>query len=315
MRILVTGGAGFIGSHVSERLLRDRHDVIIVDDMNDYYSPRVKRMNLQQIQKFGTPRYYECDIRDEKIIESVFREGLPEAVIHLAACVGVRPSLDHALLYESVNVAGTMVLLEQSRRNGVSKFLFASSSSIYGIADRIPSSENDSANFPISPYGVTKLAGEKLCFSYSHLYGLSAVCLRLFSVYGPRQRPDLVIHKFTEAIDSGRPILVFGDGSASRDYTFIDDVVEGIISALFYPARYDVFNIGNSSPTSVLSLIRLIEGVLCKQADIKFLEAQAGDVPATFADISKARRMLGYEPRTPITLGIRQFINWYKAAR
>lgn len=315
MRVLVTGGAGFIGSHVSERLLRDGHQVAIIDDLNDFYSPQLKVSNLLAVRQAGVLRFYEGDIRDEDLVRQVFLENQPHAVIHLAARAGVRPSLEQALLYESVNVRGTLVLLEQSRACGVSKFVFASSSSVYGIADQVPFNEDASLNLPISPYAATKLAGEKLCFTYSHLYDLSVTCLRFFTVYGPRQRPDLAIRKFTERIDRGRAIPVFGDGSSSRDYTYIDDIVEGVLAALFYPARYDVFNLGNSSPIDLLGLIRLIENHVGRQARLNWQAAQPGDVPITFADVSKARRLLGYQPRVSIAEGIRAFVEWYKTSQ
>lgn len=311
MRVLVTGGAGFIGSHVSERLLRDGYEVAIVDDLNDFYAPQLKRMNLSAIRKAGLLRFYEGDVRDEALVGRIFEEHRPHAVIHLAARAGVRPSLEQALLYESVNVRGTMVLLEQCRTHGAAKFVFASSSSVYGIADRVPFSEDGSANLPISPYAATKLAGEKLCFTYSHLYDLPVTCLRFFTVYGPRQRPDLAIRKFTERIAAGLPIPVFGDGSSSRDYTYVDDIVEGVQAALFHPGRYDIFNLGNSSPIDLLGLIRLIEKNVGRSAKLNWMPAQPGDMSITCADISKSRRVLGYHPRTPIAEGIRSFVEWY----
>ncbi len=313
MRVLVTGGAGFIGSHISGRLLRDGHEVAIIDDLNDFYSPELKLANLRAIEEDGAARFYEGDIRDEGLVRRVFHENHPHAVIHLAARAGVRPSLEQALLYESVNVRGTMVLLEASRSCGVDRFVFASSSSVYGIADQVPFNEERSLNLPISPYAATKLAGEKVCFTYSHLYGLPVACLRFFTVYGPRQRPDLAIRKFTERIDAGLAIPLFGDGSSSRDYTYVDDIVEGIMAALFHQGRYDIFNLGNSSPIDLLGLVRLIESSLGKTAKLTWMPAQPGDVPITFADISKARRVLGYEPGTPIADGIRAFVDWYRS--
>jgi UDP-glucuronate 4-epimerase len=312
MRVLVTGGAGFIGSHVSERLLRDGHNVTIIDDLNDFYCPRLKLDNLTAVRKAGPLRFYQGDIRDDDLVGQVFKESRPEAVVHLAARAGVRPSLEQPLLYESVNVRGTMVLLERCRTSQAGKFVFASSSSVYGIADGVPFNEDHSRNLPISPYAATKLAGESLCFTYAHLYGISATCLRFFTVYGPRQRPDLAIRKFTESIACGRPIPLFGDGSSSRDYTYIEDIVEGVIAALFHQGRYDIFNLGNSSPIDLLGLVRLIESSLGKAARLTWMPPQAGDVPITFADISKAKHVLGYEPRTPIADGIRMFVEWYQ---
>jgi len=312
MRVLVTGGAGFIGSHVSERLIRLGHEVAIVDDLNDYYSPDLKVANLREIRQAGWFHFFKADICDESEMHRVFATVRPEAVIHLAARAGVRPSLEQPLLYEAVNVRGTLVLLEQSRLHGVSKFVFASSSSVYGNEDKVPYSEDRSRNLPISPYAATKLAGEKLCFTYSHLYGLAAVCLRFFTVYGPRQRPDLAIRKFTEAIDSGRPIPVFGDGSTSRDYTFVNDTVQGIVAALFHDTQFDVFNLGNSSPVRLLELIRSIERALGREAIIRWMPEQPGDVQITYADITKARDLLGYRPATSIEDGLSVFARWHR---
>ncbi|HXF25931.1 MAG TPA: GDP-mannose 4,6-dehydratase [Bryobacteraceae bacterium] len=311
MKILITGGAGFIGSHLCERLLAQGHDVSTIDDLNDFYPLAMKRGNLAAI---GTAlHFHEGDIRDEERVERIFAEEKPEAVIHLAARAGVRPSIDQALLYESVNVRGTMVLLEASRKNGVRKFLFASSSSIYGATRSIPFREDDWDTLPISPYAATKMAGEKVAYTYSHLYKLPVLCLRFFTVYGPRQRPDLAIRKFTEMIDAGRPIPLFGDGSSSRDYTYVNDTVQGILAALAYDrSAYDIFNLGNSTPIDLLGLVRLIEENLGKKAEIQWLPMQPGDVPITYADISKSKRMLGYDPQTPIAEGIRKFVEWYR---
>ena len=313
MKILVTGGAGFIGSHLCERLLAQGHDVSMIDDLNDFYPLAMKRGNLEAIGK--ALHFHEGDIRDEERIARIFAEDQPEAVIHLAARAGVRPSIDQALLYESVNVRGTMVLLEASRKHGVRKFLFASSSSIYGATRSIPFREDDWDTLPISPYAATKMAGEKVAYTYSHLYQLPVLCLRFFTVYGPRQRPDLAIRKFTEMIDAGRPIPLFGDGSSSRDYTYVEDTVQGILAALAYDrSAYDIFNLGNSTPIDLLGLVRLIEENLGKKAEIQWLPMQPGDVPITYADISKSKRLLGYDPQTPIAEGIRKFVEWYRRA-
>jgi UDP-glucuronate 4-epimerase len=311
MRILLTGGAGFIGSHLSERLLRDGHTLTIVDDLNDFYSPAVKRANLDAVRKAGPVTFYQTDICDEETMFAIGREHRPDAIIHLAARAGVRPSLEDPLLYERTNVRGTMVLLEMARQIGVPKFVFASSSSIYGVADRVPFSEDDALNLPISPYAATKIAGEKVCFTYSHLYNLRTVCLRLFTVYGPRQRPDLAIHKFTRLISAGKPIPVFGDGSSGRDYTFYSDVVDGIVAALHYDARFDLFNLGNSHPVSLKTLICTLEDHLGRKATIDQLPNQPGDVPITYADISKAQRLLGYSPQVPFAEGIAAFVAWF----
>jgi UDP-glucuronate 4-epimerase len=315
MNILITGGAGFIGSHLAARLLRDNHRLAIVDDLNDYYSPRLKLANLSELAQAGTFAFHQEDIREEAAMNRLFEQHRPEAVIHLAARAGVRPSLEQPLLYERVNVGGTTVLLEAARRSGVRKFVFASSSSIYGIANRVPFSEEDHLNLPVSPYAATKIAGEKICFTYSHLYNLSVVALRFFTVYGPRQRPDLAIRKFTDIIDRGEPLPMYGDGSAGRDYTFVEDIVEGIAAALALDCRFEVFNLGNSSPVRLRDMIAAIEGALGKQADIRRLPDQPGDVPITYADISRASRLLGYAPAVPFAAGIRRFVDWHLASR
>jgi len=313
MKILVTGGAGFIGSHLSEFLLQKGHSVSIIDELNDFYSPALKRENLNCIQQRGPVNFYQTDICDNHEVFRIIDASRPDAVIHLAARAGVRPSLEQPLLYERVNIYGTMALLDASRRCGVRKFVFASSSSIYGIANRVPFSEEDQSNLPISPYAATKLAGEKICYTYAHLYALPVVCLRLFTVFGPRQRPDLAIRKFTEMIDNGRPIPVFGDGSSGRDYTFVEDTVKGIYASLDYDCTYDIFNLGNSQPVSLSLMIHTIEETLGKKAVVQRMPDQPGDVPITYADISKAQRFLNYTPNMPFEKGIRHFVDWHRA--
>jgi UDP-glucuronate 4-epimerase len=254
---------------------------------------------------------FEADICDDNKIFAIGREFRPDAIIHLAARAGVRPSLEDPLLYEHVNVRGTMTLLEMARQMGVSKFVFASSSSVYGITSRVPFTEDDPLSCPVSPYATTKIAGEKICFTYAHLYGIRTVCLRLFTVYGARQRPDLAIHKFTRLITQGKPIPVFGDGSSGRDYTFYSDVIDGIVAALHYDCQYDVFNLGNSHPVLLNALISTLENHLAKKARIDRLPEQPGDVPITYAGISKAQRLLGYSPRVPFEQGIAAFVKWF----
>lgn len=315
MKILVTGGAGFIGSHLAERLLAEGHAIAIIDDLNDYYDPRLKRENLAAVKVCGQVDFLEAGIGDEAAVESLFARFRPEAVVHLAARAGVRPSLAQPLLYEQVNCGGTVVLLEASRRHGVSKFVFASSSSIYGEANRVPFSEDDHTNLPISPYAATKIAGEKLCYTWSRLYGLDCICLRFFTVYGPRQRPDLAIRKFIELVDAGRPVPVFGDGTMGRDYTFVADTVQGITAALHHQARYDIFNLGNSSPVGLLEMVRTIERATGREARIDWQPEQPGDVPITYADISKARQLLGYNPQTPFEEGVRRQVEWLRSRR
>jgi UDP-glucuronate 4-epimerase len=311
MKVLVTGGAGFIGSHLCDRLLRDGHGVAVLDDLNDFYSPAAKRTNLDLIAESGPVEFYYGDIVDEAFIAQTFRATRPQAVIHLAARAGVRPSLEQPILYVRVNVQGTTTLLEACRTFEVKKFVFASSSSVYGIANRVPFSEEDCLNMPVSPYAATKIAGEKIAYTYAHLYGLRVACLRFFTVFGPRQRPDLAIRKFTTMIDRGQPIPVFGDGTSGRDYTFIEDTVQGIMGALAYDCSFDVFNLGNSHPVQLIDLIRTIEAALGKRAKIQWLNDQPGDVPITYADISKAQKILGYHPQTSLKVGIDKFLEWY----
>lgn len=309
-RILLTGGAGFIGSHLAEALLRRGCGLLILDDLNDYYDPALKRANLEQVRSAGPFEFVHGDICDAALAQELFARFRPDAVVHLAARAGVRPSLEQPALYQRVNVEGTAVLLEAARRHAVQRFVFASSSSVYGAASRVPFSEDDPVRAPISPYAASKIAGEALCHVYSHLYGMRIVCLRFFTVYGPRQRPDLAIRKFAESIAAGRPIPVFGDGSTGRDYTFIDDIVSGILAAVDHDAAFDVFNLGNSSPVLLRDMITTLERVLGKQAIIDRQPLQPGDVPITFADISKARRLLGWTPATPLEEGIRRMAEW-----
>jgi UDP-glucuronate 4-epimerase len=310
VKVLVTGGAGFIGSHLCERLIRDGHDLSIVDEMNDFYDPDLKLENLSAVRAFGAVRFDQADICDESVMAGIFEEARPEMVIHLAGRAGVRPSLDQPLLYERANVYGTVVLLEMCRRMGIRHFVFASSSSVYGAANSVPFREDDQVDKPISPYAATKVAAERICYTYSHLYGMRVVCLRFFTVYGPRQRPDLAIRKFTEKILRGEPIPVYGDGSTSRDYTFIRDIVNGITAAAQYDCAYEIFNLGNSSPVTLEDLIRTIEMATGRAAVLHRLPDQPGDVPITYADISKATRLIGYAPLTPISEGIQEFVDW-----
>jgi UDP-glucuronate 4-epimerase len=313
MMILVTGGGGFIGSHLCEKLLLDGHRVAIIDDLNDFYAPSLKRDNLATVARAGPVTFHECDICDTDRVYDVVRETRPDVIVHLAARAGVRPSLEQPLLYERVNVRGTMVLLEAARRAHVRKFVFASSSSIYGVASQVPFREHDTENLPISPYAATKIAGEKMCYTYSHIYKLPVVALRFFTVYGPRQRPDLAVRKFADMILNGTPIPVFGDASSGRDYTFIDDIVDGIVRSIDYDCAYDVFNLGNSHPITLAAMISTLESALRKRAIVEQLPAQAGDVPITYADISKARKLIGYNPSVPFAEGVSRFAAWFSA--
>ena len=311
-RILLTGGAGFIGSHLAERLLTAGHRLLVVDDFNDFYSPEIKQRNISAVRQRGSFELIEASICDSDRITNAFEQFAPEVIVHLAARAGVRPSLEQPLLYEQTNVQGTLLLLELARKHSVHKFVFASSSSVYGSTSRVPFSEDSSDPFPISPYGVTKLAGEKLCYCYSRIYKLPAVCLRFFTVYGPRQRPDLAIHKFVRFIEENREIPFFGDGSSLRDYTFIDDIVDGIVAATVLDSQFEVINLGNSHPISLSQLIHLLEQKLGKAARIKSLPIQPGDMLSTHADLTKAYKLLGFEPRVPFEEGIGRFINWFR---
>lgn len=310
MNILVTGGAGFIGSHTVDRLLSQGAEVTILDEFNPFYDPAIKRANVAQFK--GDVSLVEGDIRDKSVVEKTFADRKFDAVIHLAARAGVRPSIDDPELYLNANIYGTHHLLEAARRTGVPKFLFASSSSVYGINKKVPFSETDRIEQTISPYAMTKMCGEQMCSNYANLYGIRAVALRFFTVYGPRQRPDLAISKFTKLIDEDQPVPRYGDGATARDYTFVDDIVDGIMASLKYEGEmFDVFNLGGSQTTTLNELIAAIEVALGKKAIIENLPMQPGDVPRTFADVSKAGRLLGYSPQTPIREGIPKFVAWY----
>jgi len=310
MKILVTGGAGFIGSHICSRLLTDGHEVAAIDDFNDYYDPAIKRANVARFG--GAVHVEEGDIRDRERVDRLVSGGRFDTIIHIAARAGVRPSVKDPQLYIDTNITGTNILLDAARRHGVGRFLFASSSSVYGLAKTVPFSEDLPLPQTLSPYAATKLAGEHLCGNYSYLFGLRAVCLRFFTVYGPGQRPDLAIHKFTDAIHHGRPIPQYGDGSTRRDYTFIDDIIQGVMGALAYEGeRFDIFNLGENQTITLADLISEIEKALGKKAVIERLPEQQGDMPLTSADISKARRLLGYNPQTKIAEGIPKFVDWF----
>ena len=312
--ILITGGAGFIGSHLVDHLLAEGEwAVTVVDDFNDFYAPEIKRNNVRAQEKNPAYNLIEADIRDQSALEQVFNQTKFDAIVHLAARAGVRPSLKDPQLYTETNINGTLNLLEQARRHNVKQFVFGSSSSVYGINAKVPFSEEDPIRQPISPYAATKAAGELLCHTYSHLYDLRSVCLRFFTVYGARQRPDLAIHKFARLISQGKPIPVFGDGRTRRDYTYIDDIIAGVRAAIdFDQTNYEVVNLGESRTVELKELISLLEQELGQEAIIDSQPLQPGDVPQTFADITKARRLLGYNPQTQIEDGIRRFVEWFR---
>lgn len=311
MRILLTGGAGFIGSHLAERLLNRADTLAILDNFNDFYDPRIKQRNIERIEQAGQFALYQGDLLDQRLLTEIFENHEPEAVIHLAAYAGVRPSLENPALYSEVNVTGTTKLLEIAKDYPLVNFIFGSSSSVYGINSKVPFHENDPIRQPISPYAVSKRAGELLCFVYQENYGLPVTCLRFFTVYGPRQRPEMAIHRFTRQIDQEEPIVVYHDGKSRRDYTYIDDVLDGILAALDRPSPFEVYNLGNSRTIVLRDLVHLIEKALQKKAKIRLKPAQPGDVPLTFADISRAQESLAYSPTTPIEDGIPQFVEWY----
>ena len=314
MNFLVTGAAGFIGSHVCERLLSAGHAVWALDDLNSFYDPSIKRRNLAEIQALHKPFHFtQGDVADRPRVERLFQEVQFDQVIHLAARAGIRPSLEEPALYQRVNVEGTANILEAARVSGVAKITLASSSSVYGINAKVPFAESDPVFCPISPYAASKLACEALGHVYHHVYGMDVVMLRFFTVYGPRQRPDLAIHKFARRIVAGQPIEVYGDGSSARDYTYITDIVDGIMACVGQTFGFEIFNLGGSNPTKLSRLVELLESALGKRALVDRKPDQPGDVPQTWADVSKSARRLGYAPKVRIEEGIALFADWFRS--
>src|SRR5205809_1220530 len=315
--ILITGGAGFIGSHLVDHLLaKGGLRVTVVDDFNDFYNPSIKRENVKTHLSNPNFELIEGDIRDREALRRAFSENNFDCVVHLAARAGVRPSLKEPHLYLETNVNGTMNLLELARSSGSKQFIFGSSSSVYGINNKVPFSEDDPIFNPISPYAATKAAAELICHTYAHLHNMRIVCLRFFTVYGARQRPDLAIHKFAKLISAGQPIPVFGDGTTRRDYTYVDDIIGGVRAAIDYEqSNYEIINLGESQTVELSELISLVETALGKKAQIDRQPKQPGDVPQTFADIAKARRLLNYNPQTQIEDGINKFVEWLRNSR
>jgi len=311
MKALVTGAAGFIGSHLCDRLLTLGWEIVGVDNFDDFYDPRIKRDNIASCTAQDKFRLVEADIRDRSAMDKAITEDV-DVIVHLAARAGVRPSIEQPALYADVNINGTVVLLELARQRHVKKFVFASSSSVYGNNQKVPFAEDDNVDYPISPYAATKKAGELICHTYHHLYGIALTCLRFFTVYGPRQRPDLAIHKFARLIEDGQPIPVYGNGTMRRDFTYIDDIINGVIAAIDRCAGYEVYNLGESRPITVNDLIDEIERALGKKAIKEHLPLQPGDVEQTYADVTKAQRHLGYEPSTHIATGLAQFVRWLR---
>lgn len=322
MNILVTGGAGFIGSHLVDKLIKDKNEIIIIDSFNNYYDPKIKENNIKEIKetikannlKTDSLKTYREDIRNEEIIKEIFKNENIDIVVHLAAMAGVRPSINNPKLYYDINITGTLNLLEACKENNINKFIFASSSSVYGNNKTTPFSEDDNVDYPISPYASTKKSGELLCHTYHTLYGISIACLRFFTVYGPRQRPDLAIHKFTNLALQNKEIPFFGDGKSERDYTYIDDIIDGVVKAVNWidedEIKYDVFNLGESQTISLNKMVETIESKLGRKIKINKLPMQPGDVKRTYADISKSKKVLGYDPSTSFEEGIEKFIEW-----
>lgn len=311
MKIIVTGGAGFIGSTLTDALLARGESVAVIDSFNDFYDPSLKRENVAAFQSNPLFSLHEFDIRDTRKVAEVFKAERPDVVVHLAARAGVRPSIQEPLLYEEVNCIGTLNLLEAVRSIGLKNFVFASSSSVYGLNSKVPFSELDPINCPISPYASTKRAGELMCFTYSHLYGLPVSCMRFFTVYGERGRPDMAMAKFTKLIHEGREIQVYGDGSAQRDFTYVGDIVSGLVNSIYKPFKYEIFNLGGSNMIPVSRLIELIEMNLGKKAVIRYMDPVPGDVTITYADVSKARDLIGFEPKVVIDKGVEIYVKWF----
>jgi UDP-glucuronate 4-epimerase len=312
---LVTGSAGFIGSHVSEALLARGWRVTGLDSFDEFYDPAIKRRNMASCLAQDRFHLVEGDIRDAATVRQAMLGVGVDVVVHLAARAGVRPSIEQPLLYQDVNVGGTCVMLEEARKAGIKRFVFASSSSVYGNNPKVPFSESDNVDNPISPYAATKKAGELMCYTYHHLYAMNVTCLRFFTVYGPRQRPDLAIHKFARLIEAGKPIPVFGDGSMMRDFTYIDDIVAGVLAAVDRCSGYHIYNLGNSSPVALRDLIAAIEHALGKKAVIDRLPAQPGDVERTYADLNRSRAELEYGPKTDLATGLHHFVSWLRRER
>lgn len=312
MKALVTGAAGFIGSHLCERLIQNGWSVVGLDNFDAFYDPAVKRRNVEGLQRSDRFRLVEGDIRDAACVDSVLKAEPVSVIVHLAAKAGVRPSIEDPAGYTDVNINGTVVMLEAARKYGMKKFVFASSSSVYGNNRKVPFAETDNVDNPISPYAATKKAGELICYTYSHLYDMGMTCLRFFTVYGPRQRPDLAIHKFARLIEAGKAIPVFGDGSMRRDFTYIDDIIDGVTAAMERCEGYKIYNLGESRPVRLDTLIAEIETALGKKAVLNRLPEQPGDVRQTYADVSRAMAELGYEPKTEIQTGLQRFVQWLR---
>jgi len=311
MHYLITGGAGFIGSHLSERLLSEGHEISCIDNFNDYYDPNIKEKNIIISQDYNNYRLIRGEILDEELLGKIFKQNQFDGIVHLAARAGVRPSVLRPKLYEEVNIRGTLNLLELAKKYNIKKFILASSSSVYGNNKKVPFSENDPVDNPISPYAATKKACELIAYTYSTLYNMSVSCLRFFTVYGPRQRPDMAIHKFTKLIASGKEIPIFGDGKVKRDFTYFSDIIDGLVRSIDRCNGYNIYNLGESQVIELMDLVSLIEKYLGKKAKIDWQPRQPGDVEITYADVTKAKNDLDYNPQVNVETGIKQFINWF----
>ncbi len=315
MTVLITGGAGFIGYHLAAVLIGQGFEVNLLDNLNSFYDPEIKRRNVADLQALGKVTLHVADILDRENLMRIFKETRPETVVHLAAWAGVRPSLENPALYSEVNVTGTVNLLELAKEFSTPCFIFGSSSSVYGGSSKVPFCEDDPVGKPISPYAATKRAGELLCHTYAHNYSLNITCLRFFTVYGPRQRPEMAIHKFARLLSEGKDIPIYGRGDSRRDYTYVEDIVTGIVAAMEVNPRFEIINLGESQTITLLELVRHLEEALGKKAQLHFLPDQPGDMAITYADISHARQLLGYNPQKPFKEGIRLFAEWYTKSR
>jgi UDP-glucuronate 4-epimerase len=312
MRILITGGAGFIAYHLAEALMNRQAEISLLDNFNDFYDPEIKRRNVRDLQSQGQVHLHTIDILDRDRLKKVFEETRPDAIVHLAAWAGVRPSLEKPELYSSVNVTGTVNLLELAKEFATPCFIFGSSSSVYGGNTKVPFSEDDPVDRPVSPYAATKRAGELLCHTYAHNFSMHITCLRFFTVYGPRQRPEMAIHKFARLMIEGKEVPIFGAGDSRRDYTYVEDIVSGVLGAIEVNPRFEIINLGESQTTTLMEVIDQLESALGRKARLRFLPNQAGDMEVTYADISRARRLIGYNPQKPFKEGIRLFADWFR---
>jgi len=309
--IFVTGGAGFIGSHLIDNLLKKSDNIICIDNLNEFYNPNIKKLNQVNHYEYDHYEFYKGDILDEGLVKSIFKKHDIEIVIHLAAMAGVRPSISNPSIYTEVNIIGTRILLDAMVESNVERLIFASSSSVYGNNKKIPFYEDDSVDRPISPYAATKKMGELLCHTYHHIYELNISLLRFFTVYGPRQRPEMAIHQFVRNALNSEPIIVFGDGSTARDYTYIDDIIDGIILSIESDDRYMIYNLGNSEPIKLSNLISIIAEATGAEPILEYQEIPQGDVLQTYADIHRAQNNLKYDPKTEMQDGIAKFVKWY----